>query len=169
MKYIKMFENYQGNSDLALVSDSEAQSIIVRAHRNKAQDGRSGKPIMLLGAPGRGKTSVIKAAADEAGGEIIMLELPYMDPSDFMGVPMFNYSRKMQIPSWFPMKGSGIIVLDSLNRASLQIQAEATKLAVNGESGGNKLPQGWLVVATADSTDMLSNALLDEFTILNLE
>jgi MoxR-like ATPase len=189
MKHIKLFENWQeGNSleyaqDTDSVTPEQAKDLITNVFVIK-NEGEMVKPIMLIGAPGVGKEAVIKKAAKEAGVEPIMLDLSFMSPEDFMGVPrlstreipnvnpeepgVMSGTMKDSIPSWFPVDGSGIIVLGSINRAEGQIANAAIHFAQSGRLGTNQLPEGWLIVATADGADDISTVISDRFTVLNL-
>ncbi len=186
MKHIKLFENWQededgmemGNtleytpSDVNSVTAEEAKSLIVRALNIQANGAGGVKPIMLIGAPGIGKTAAIQKAAYEAGVEPLMLDLSTMDPSDFMGMPKLS-SGTMEdtIPSWFPIEGSGILVLDSINRADQQVTNAAIRFAQTGRLGSAELPEGWLIVATSDGSDSdmpISNVISDRFTVLHV-
>jgi MoxR-like ATPase len=185
MKHIKLFENWQEGNSLEYTQDSysttpdQAKDLITKA---LAEGGV--KPIMLVGGPGIGKEAVIKKAAKEAGVEPIMLDLSFMSPEDFMGIPRLS-TREIpnvnpegpgvmsgtmgdSIPSWFPVDGSGIIVLGSINRAESQIANAAIRFAQSGRLGTNQLPGGWLIVATADGNDDISTVISDRFTVLNL-
>jgi len=178
MKHIKLFENWQeGNSleyaqDTDSVTPEQAKDLITKTLVIK-NEGEMVKPIMLIGAPGVGKEAVIKKAAKEAGVEPIMLNLSFMSPEDFMGVPRLS-TREIpnvipdSIPSWFPVDGSGIIVLGSINRAEGQIANAAISFAQSGRLGTSQLPEGWLIVATADGADDISTVISDRFTVLNL-
>jgi len=196
MKHLKLFENWQEGNSLEYTQDShsvtpeQAKDLIKKA---LAEGGV--KPIMLVGGPGTGPGAIIEKSAKEAGVEPIRLELSLMEPADFMGVPrlssreipnvnpegpgVMSGTMKYSTPSWFPVDGSGIIVLGSINRANPQILNAAISFAQSGRLGTSQLPEGWLIVATADShnfyfhrhqddTNDISTVISDRFTVLNL-
>jgi MoxR-like ATPase len=177
MKYIKLFENWQEGDSLEYTQDTDsvtpeqAKDLITKTLAIK-NEGEMVKSIMLVGAPGIGKEAVIKKSAKETGVESIMLDLSSMSPEDFMGVPRLSTREVPEefetIPSWFPVDGSGIISLGSINRAERQIANAAISFAQSGRLGTNQLPEGWLIVATADGADDISTVISDRFTVLNL-
>lgn len=184
MKYIKLFENWQEDEDMESGSTleythpltaNEAKALIVRALNIKINgDGRV-KPILLIGSPGMGKDAIIKAAAEEAGVESLMLDLSTMDDADFRGIPSVTNTGDNEgmtsnaIPSWFPTEGPGILVLSDMNRAENQTLYSALQLAQSGRIGNIKLPEGWLIVATSDKKGkQLSVSLADRFTAYEL-
>lgn len=176
MKYIKLFENWQEGDSLEYTQDTDsvtpeqAKDLITKTLAIK-NEGEMVKPIMLVGAPGIGKEAIITDAADEAGAAVILIDLSTTEPEDFIGVPSTSGDGDLTppTPSWFPVDGSGIVVLGSINRAEGQIANAAIHLAQSGRLGTNRLPEGWLIVATADgSTDDISTVISDRFTVLNL-
>ena len=184
MKHIKLFESWNEDGDHEIINSAKAVNLIVGALNNQANgEGRS-KPIMLLAPRGVGKTAIINKAAREAGVEPIILDLSSMNPEDFMGIPRLStkeipnvdpegtgvMSGRMEntMPSWFPMEGSGILVLDSINRADRQVANAAILFAQTGRLGSAQLPEGWLIVATPDGmgSDMpISSVISDRFAI----
>ena len=195
MKHIKLFESwaegetlqYSPTSDIQTISPEEAKALIVKGITNEAEGVGMTKPIMLVGAPGSGKTQVIAAAADEAGVEPIMLDLSTMDLADFVGAPslstkeipnvqpgepgVMSGTMESEIPSWFPVEGPGVLVLDGLNRAESPVMNAALSLAYSGRLQGAELPKGFLVIATADgyeSEEVLTKVIADRFKIYQL-
>jgi hypothetical protein len=191
MKHIKLFENWQEDedmesgstleytpsSDVNSVTPEEARSLIVRALNMKASGEDRVKPIMLVGAPGMGMSEVAMAAAEEAGVEPLVLDLPTMSPEDFEGgayvrsTDVMSGTAERAIPSWFPTEGPGILVLNDLNRAENKIKYSAFALAQGGVMGGIRLPEGWLIVATASGVEggISFGKFADRFTIINLK
>jgi MoxR-like ATPase len=194
MKHIKLFESwtegetlqYSPTSDIQTVSPEEAKTLIARAIVRKSEGTRT-KPIMLAGRPGSGKTEVIAQAAAGAGIKPIILDLSTMDLEDFVGVPslstkeipnvqpgepgVMSGTMESEIPSWFPLEGPGILVLDDLNRAETRVMNAALSLAYSGRLQGAELPTGFLAIATISSYDnegLLTSALADKFTIYQL-
>ncbi len=49
--------------------------------------GTYNKPIFLYGAPGIGKSEIVAQVADKIGCDLLIADLQFMQPADFLGVP----------------------------------------------------------------------------------
>jgi len=110
-------------------------------------------PTFLWGAPGIGKSSVVKqiAAAKQIG--FIDLRLSLMDPTDLKGIPFYENEAHQAVwapPSFLPREGSGILFLDELNTAAPSVQASAYQLILDRRVGEYALPEGWAIVAAGN-------------------
>ena len=50
------------------------------------------RPIMMWGAPGIGKSDIVKQIGDEQDREVIDIRLPLWEPTDIKGIPYYNLS-----------------------------------------------------------------------------
>ena len=110
-------------------------------------------PTFLWGAPGIGKSSIIKQIARDAGIECIDLRLSLMDPTDLKGIPFYDketHSALWAPPSFLPRTGTGILFLDELNSAAPAVQASAYQLILDRKVGEYTLPDGWAIVAAGN-------------------
>ena len=110
-------------------------------------------PTFLWGAPGIGKSSIIKQIARESGIECIDLRLSLMDPTDLKGIPFYekdSHSALWAPPSFLPREGRGILFLDELNSAAPAVQASAYQLILDRKVGEYTLPEGWAIVAAGN-------------------
>lgn len=110
-------------------------------------------PTFLWGAPGIGKSSIIKQLAREKGVECIDLRLSLMDPTDLKGIPFYerdSHSALWAPPSFLPREGEGILFLDELNSAAPAVQASAYQLILDRRVGEYELPEGWAIVAAGN-------------------
>lgn len=110
-------------------------------------------PTFLWGAPGIGKSSIIKQIARENGIECIDLRLSLMDPTDLKGIPFYerdSHSALWAPPSFLPREGRGILFLDELNSAAPAVQASAYQLILDRKVGEYTLPDGWAIVAAGN-------------------
>lgn len=110
-------------------------------------------PTFLWGAPGIGKSSIIKQIARENGIECIDLRLSLMDPTDLKGIPFYerdSHSALWAPPSFLPREGRGILFLDELNSAAPAVQASAYQLILDRRVGEYTLPEGWAIVAAGN-------------------
>ncbi len=110
-------------------------------------------PAFLWGAPGIGKSSIIKQIARERGVECIDLRLSLLDPTDLKGIPFYerdSHSAMWAPPSFLPRGGEGILFLDELNSAAPAVQASAYQLILDRKVGEYTLPEGWAIVAAGN-------------------
>jgi hypothetical protein len=139
----------------------------------------SGRPLLIWGAPGIGKTSIVKSFGLE-NKEVPVIEviLSLMEPTDVVGLPGILPDEKNPgikrsvnyLPKIWPIDNGdkevidengkkilvegdgGIIFLDEINRAHPSVQAAMLKVIFDREiAGANyKIPSKWLIVAAAN-------------------
>lgn len=139
----------------------------------------SGRPLLIWGAPGIGKTSIVKSFGLE-NKEVPVIEviLSLMEPTDVVGLPGILPDEKNPevkrsvnyLPKIWPIDNGdkeiigengkktivegkgGIIFLDEINRAHPSVQAAMLKVIFDREiAGANyKIPDKWLIVAAAN-------------------
>jgi len=110
-------------------------------------------PTFLWGAPGIGKSSIVKQIADEKGVGFIDLRLALMDPTDLKGIPFYDKESHTALwapPAFLPKDGEGILFLDELNAAPPSVQASAYQLILDRQVGEYRLPDGWAIVAAGN-------------------
>jgi hypothetical protein len=149
----------------------------------------SGRPLLIWGAPGIGKTSIIKSfGLENKGIPVIEIILSLMEPTDVAGLPGIEQDEKDDrikrsinyLPKVWPTdnKTGGILFLDEINRAHPSVQAAMLKVIFDREiAGANyKIPSKWLIVAAANrqedepggSIKPMSFALANRFAQINL-
>ncbi|MBU0720889.1 MoxR family ATPase [bacterium] len=110
-------------------------------------------PTFLWGAPGIGKSSIVKQISKEKGIGFIDLRLSLMDPTDLKGVPFYDKESHTALwapPAFLPREGEGILFLDELNSAPPSVQASAYQLILDRKVGEYELPDGWAIVAAGN-------------------
>ena len=110
-------------------------------------------PTFLWGAPGIGKSSIVKSIAKERGLEFIDLRLALMDPTDLKGIPFYDKESHTALwapPAFLPKDGEGILFLDELNSAPPSVQSSAYQLILDRRVGEYELPDGWAIVAAGN-------------------
>jgi len=110
-------------------------------------------PTFLWGAPGIGKSSIVKQIAKEKGVAFIDLRLALMDPTDLKGIPFYDkesHSALWAPPAFLPREGEGILFLDELNSAPPSVQSSAYQLILDRRVGEYELPDGWAIVAAGN-------------------
>jgi len=138
-----------------------------------------GRPLLIWGAPGIGKTSIVKSfGLENKNVPVIEVILSLMEPTDVAGLPGIlpdekdpNVKRSINyLPNIWPIDNGdkeiedengkkilvegkgGIIFLDEINRAHPSVQAAMLKVIFDREiAGANyKIPSKWLIVAAAN-------------------
>ena len=112
-------------------------------------------PVFIWGAPGIGKSSIVKQIAQTKALEFLDLRLSLLDPTDLKGIPFFNAETKEGIwakPSFLPSdpESRGILFLDEINTAPPAVQASAYQLILDRKVGEYELPKGWSIVAAGN-------------------
>jgi len=110
-------------------------------------------PTFIWGAPGVGKSSIVKQIAEQKGVGFIDLRLALMDPTDLKGIPFFDKDTNTALwapPAFLPRDGKGILFLDELNSAPPSVQASAYQLILDRKVGEYELPDGWAIVAAGN-------------------
>ena len=73
----------------------------------------SGRPAYLWGPPGVGKSSVVRAVAQQMNRDLVDLRATLLDPVDLRGLPRLSEDVAAWCPPAFlPRDGQGILFLD---------------------------------------------------------
>ncbi len=155
------------------VSPNEAKSALT--HCIKLQ-----RPIMMWGAPGIGKSDIVKQIADAEGREVIDIRLPLWEPTDIKGIPYYNSKENNMVwasPAELPTdpKSKAIVFLDELNSAAPAVQAAAYQLVLNNKIGQYSLPSNVVIVAAGNKetdrgvTYRMPAPLANRFRHINME
>jgi len=110
-------------------------------------------PAFLWGAPGIGKSSIVKQIAVSEELEFIDLRLSLLDPTDLKGIPFYDGATHRALwapPAFLPTSGKGILFLDELNSAPPAVQASAYQLILDRQIGEYTLPDGWAIIAAGN-------------------
>jgi hypothetical protein len=130
------------------VSPNEAKAAVRKAIKIQ-------RPIFLWGAPGIGKSDIVKQIGDEQGRDVIDVRLSLWEPTDIKGIPYYNSVENTM--TWAPPAelptdpdSNAILFLDELNSAAPATQAAAFQLVLNRRVGTYKLPKGVSIVAAGN-------------------
>jgi hypothetical protein len=158
-------------------------------HFSKPETGR---PLLIWGAPGIGKTSIVKDfGLSDKGVPVIEVILSLMEPTDVAGLPGTKADERNPdvkrsvnyLPMIWPLDNGpedkgGIIFLDEINRAHPSVQAAMLKVVLDREiaGAGYKIPSKWLILAAANRPEdepgamirPMSFALANRFAQVNL-
>ena len=133
----------------------KAKSILTKFVRNQLVGGAP-QAVMFWGAPGIGKSDIVKAAAKELQIALRDIRLAQMDPVDLRGVPTVKDGRtKWSTPDCFPIdpESGGIIFLDELSAADPSIQVAAYQLLLDRRIGEYEVPPKWIIVAAGNRAE----------------
>jgi hypothetical protein len=109
---------------------------------------RARRPVLLEGSTGIGKSEVVQALAQRLGVGHVVLDLSLLEPPDLVGLPIVeNGTTRYATPRILPREGSGILMLEELNRAERYIQQPALQLLSARALHEYVLPEGWVVFA----------------------
>jgi MoxR-like ATPase len=102
--------------------------------------------VMIWGAPGIGKSSIVCQIAAETERQFIDVRLSQLAPTDLRGLPV----PKEGITHWFPPEflphgGKGILFLDEINMAPPAMQGVAQQLILDRRVGNYEVPEGWVI------------------------
>src|SRR3984957_5272722 len=101
-------------------------------------------PVLLWGAPGTGKTSVIRAMAEPVGCPCETVFPPTREPSDFAGLPVVvGDGVRFAPPAWarrLAEAGRGLLFLDELSTAPPAVQAALLRVVLERVVGDLELP-----------------------------
>lgn len=136
--------------------------------------------IMLRGAPGVGKSTIVRSVAEELEIGFIDVRLAQMERVDFAGLPSVKEGMtEWNVPSFWPrdMKSKGIILLDEITSAPSDCQVAAYSVVLDRRIPNSNyvLPNGWLIVAAGNRTcdravvKTMSSALANRFVHFEVE
>ena len=131
--------------------------------------------LMLWGAPGIGKSAIVANVAKKNKIDLIDLRISQLAPTDLRGLPVpENNKAKWYIPEFLPTKGKGILFLDEINRATIEVQQCAFQLVLDRQINGIKLhPETRIYAAINEGSEYqvldMDPALLRRFWTMALE
>lgn len=115
---------------------------------------RARRPVLLEGPTGIGKSEIVRAAAEQLGIGLTVLDLSLLEPPDLVGLPIIENGRtRYALPSILPQDGAGILLLEELNRAERYIQQPALQLLTARTLHEYRLPEGWVCFAAVNPQD----------------
>lgn len=135
-------------------------------------------PAFLWGAPGVGKSSVVRQVAAARGLQLVDVRAPLLDPTDLRGLPYLRDGvAAWAPPSFLPADraSSGVLFFDELNAAPPLVQASLYQLTLDRRIGEYELPPGWRIVAAGNRAEdaavvfRMPSALANRFVHLDFE
>lgn len=125
----------------------------------------SGVPVLLWGAPGTGKSSVVRDLADRLGWPCEVVIASIREPSDFAGLPILvgrdaEGGVRFAPPTWATTlagAGHGVLFLDEISTAPPAVQAALLRVVLERTVGDLRLPDDVAVVAAANPPDQAAD------------
>jgi len=135
------------------------------------------QPTMIWGAPGIGKSQLVKQIADRRGMKLIDVRLSLLSDVDLRGIPYTNNGRTEWAPPAFLPRTNGdtILFFDEMNRAMTSVMNAAFQIVLDRKLGEYELPPNVRIVAACNrETDgggitRIPSALLNRFTRIDIE
>lgn len=135
-----------------------------------------GKPLMIWGAPGVGKSDSIRQAAKALNVDYIDYRAVYRDAVDIMGIPVVIEGQTVfSLPADLPRQGVGILDLEEITAAMPQTQAALYQLTLDRRVNNYHLPDGWQIVACGNRMNdrgvfhKMPDPLIDRFIHVDFE
>jgi hypothetical protein len=156
--------------DIINLYPQELKDTLVKRYKAYIKRPDKMRSTFIWGAPGIGKTEIVKQMAKELDLYLIVWHLASIEPTDFIGVPYISDKdgtkrTKSALPDIFPTsdgnKKGGILFFDELNRANKMVLSAALPLVLDGEVGMYKLPNNWWIVAAGNRKEDVGSIAQD--------
>lgn len=117
----------------------------------------AGQPVIVVGAPGLGKTDVVEASAAKVGHDCIVSHPAVEDPTDSKGLPFASADGKSA--HWLPYgdmltllhcKKPTVAFMDDFGQAPPSVQAAKMQLILGRRLNGMRLPDHVTFVAATN-------------------
>ncbi|GAA3216563.1 MoxR family ATPase [Nonomuraea helvata] len=133
------------------------------------------RPVFLWGAPGIGKSSLVREFADSLGLECVTLLGTQLAPEDLIGVPeLVNGRSRFAPPESIARAEPYCLFLDELNASAPEVQKAFYSLILDRRIGTYELPAGSVVIGAGNrATDNalarpMASALLNRLVHVHL-
>ena len=154
----------EGNKKSAIdlhntISAEQAYNLIKRSCQALIADPSQASklpPILLRGAPGVGKSTIVQQVAKDLGIGFVDIRLAQREPCDLRGLPVPNDETKSV--DWYVTgdlprdpDSKGILFFDEITSADKSLQVASYELILDRRLGKlYKVPDGWFIVAAGN-------------------
>ncbi|WP_433511393.1 ATP-binding protein [Nonomuraea sp. CA-143628] len=109
------------------------------------------RPVFLWGAPGIGKSSLVREFADSLGLDCVTLLGTQLAPEDLIGVPeLINGRSRFAPPESIARAEPYCLFLDELNASAPEVQKAFYSLILDRRIGAYELPAGSVVIGAGN-------------------
>lgn len=135
-------------------------------------------PVLFRGAPGVGKSTIVRQVAKDLGIGFVDVRLAQLERVDVSGLPSVeNGTTCWNVPSFWPREGKGIILLDEITSCPPDVQVAAYQIVLERaiSNSNYKIPDGWYIVAAGNRVEdravakVMSAALANRFMHSDIE
>ncbi|MDO4617383.1 MAG: AAA family ATPase [Lachnospiraceae bacterium] len=159
-----------------LLKDEDGEYLLPQIHQ---------RPILLLGAPGIGKTQIVEQAAREAGVALVAYTITHHTRQSAIGLPFIEeklYGEDQYHVTQYTMSEivasvyermeetglkEGILFLDEINCVSETLAPAMLQFLQCKTFGNHRIPEGWLIVAAGNPPEY--NRSVREFDVVTLD
>ncbi|MDD4843035.1 MAG: AAA family ATPase [Anaerotignum sp.] len=143
------------------------------------------RPVLLMGAPGIGKTAIMEQVARECGVGLVAYSITHHTRQSAIGLPFINhkeYGGKEYAVTEYTMSeiiasvynkmeetglSEGILFIDEINCASETLAPAMLQFLQAKTFGAHSVPEGWLIVAAGNPPEF--NKSVREFDVVTLD
>ena len=159
-----------------LMKDEYGEYVIPRVHQ---------RPVLLLGAPGIGKTQIMEQAARECGVALVAYTITHHTRQSAIGLPFISkkeYGGKEYSATEYTMSEivasiynrmsetgltEGILFIDEINCVSETLAPAMLQFLQCKSFGNHEIPKGWVIVAAGNPPEY--NKSVREFDVVTLD
>lgn len=159
-----------------LLKNEYGEYVIPRVHQ---------RPVLLLGAPGIGKTQIMEQAARECKVALVAYTITHHTRQSAIGLPFISkkeYGGKEYSATEYTMSEivasiydrmretgltEGILFIDEINCVSETLTPVMLQFLQNKTFGNHPVPEGWLIVAAGNPPEY--NQSVREFDIVTMD
>jgi hypothetical protein len=121
----------------------------------------AGEPVVLWGAPGTGKTSIVEAIAASNDWQCETVIASVREPSDFVGLPVVTDGTvSLAPPAWAKRivdADGGLVFLDEISTAPPATQAALLRPLTDNYVGDVQLPKSTRFILAANPPDQAAD------------
>lgn len=159
-----------------LMKDEYGEYVIPSVHQ---------RPVLLLGAPGIGKTQIMEQAARECGVALVAYTITHHTRQSAIGLPFISkkeYGGREYSATEYTMSeivasiynrmsetglSEGILFIDEINCVSETLTPAMLQFLQCKSFGNHEIPKGWVIVAAGNPPEY--NKSVREFDVVTLD
>lgn len=159
-----------------LMKDEYGEYVIPSVHQ---------RPVLLLGAPGIGKTQIMEQAARECGVALVTYTITHHTRQSAIGLPFISkkeYGGREYSATEYTMSeivasiynrmsetglSEGILFIDEINCVSETLAPAMLQFLQCKSFGNHEIPKGWVIVAAGNPPEY--NKSVREFDVVTLD